>query len=167
MKKIYSLYENVGKKIKNLAVIAFIVEAIGAIVTGLVLFCIEPDDFWWGLLISIFGPFVLLAGTWFIYGFGELIDKACDIATNTDVSALSLKEENDKKRTEIFLKAKENTGRREKIVQEKTSQVNVASVKVSTFKILSAYSLSCDACKYAQSINNKSCTYCGAKFEKE
>ena len=66
MKKKYSgfkfmldnLYENIGGKIKNWAKWIFIIEAIGAIITGLVLLCTDEDLILYGLLTAICGPFV-------------------------------------------------------------------------------------------------------------
>ncbi|MBQ6626838.1 MAG: hypothetical protein IIX27_06070 [Ruminococcus sp.] len=66
-----SLYENIGIKIKNLAIGTFIVEAIGAIITGLVLAFSEDVLF---IFIAIGGPVTALIFSWFIYAFGELIE---------------------------------------------------------------------------------------------
>ena len=69
------LYANIGKKIKTLAAVSFAVLSVCAFIAGLILFFIEPDDYWWGLLISFIGPFVLLLLSYPLYGFGELVDK--------------------------------------------------------------------------------------------
>ena len=82
------MYNNIGKKIKILATIMGIVEAAAAFMVGVVLLIDSID---WGdeelipvaLLIMLVGPVVAWISTWMLYGFGELIDKTCDIARNT------------------------------------------------------------------------------------
>ncbi len=80
------IYKDIGKKIKQFAKASFIVEAIGAIITGLTfLFDWGIEDAWWSLFIIIFGPVVAWVFSWFIYGFGELIDTNCESAKNTQL----------------------------------------------------------------------------------
>ena len=69
-----SLYEDIGGKIKNLAKWIFIVEAIGAIITGLVFLFTDEDFILYGLLIMILGPIVAWVGSWILYAFGELVE---------------------------------------------------------------------------------------------
>ena len=78
------MYDNIGKKIKGLAVGVCVVEAIGAVICGILL-CIEEEAFAY-VLISIFGPIVAWVSSWLLYGFGELIDRVCEIAKNTRTS---------------------------------------------------------------------------------
>ena len=77
------MYDNIGGKIKGLAKAVFIVEAIAALITGFVLMVEDEDMILIGLPIMVFGPLVAWVSSWLIYGFGELIDKTCDIARNT------------------------------------------------------------------------------------
>lgn len=78
-------YENIGSKIKSLAKTSFVVEAIAAVITGIALLLAEIDegDFPFGLLVILAGPIVAWVSSWLIYGFGEIIDKLCDIEKNT------------------------------------------------------------------------------------
>lgn len=72
-----NLYENIGGKIKNWAKWIFIVEAIGSIITAIVLPIAsgDPDDFILiSLLIAIVGPIVAWVGSWILYAFGELVE---------------------------------------------------------------------------------------------
>lgn len=74
------MYDNIGGKIKGLAKAVFIVEAIAAVITGFLLMTsVIPI----GLLVMVVGPLVAWVSSWLLYGFGELIDKTCDIARNT------------------------------------------------------------------------------------
>jgi hypothetical protein len=77
------MYDNIGGKIKGLAKAVFIVEAIAAVITGIALMASDEDMIPIGLLVMVVGPLVAWASSWLLYGFGELIDKTCDIARNT------------------------------------------------------------------------------------
>lgn len=66
------LYDDIGGKIKRMAKWTFIVEAIGAIITGIAL---AIDNYEGGyILISIFGPIVAWVSSWVLYAFGELVE---------------------------------------------------------------------------------------------
>ena len=82
------MYENIGKKIKGLAKACCIVETIAAILAGVIMIAtgIETDMFYYivgGAMIAILGPLVAWVSSWLLYGYGELIDKACEIEANT------------------------------------------------------------------------------------
>ena len=77
------MYDNIGGKIKGLAKIVFIVEAIAAAITGIALMASDEDRILIGLLVMVVGPLVAWVSSWLLYGFGELIDKTCDIERNT------------------------------------------------------------------------------------
>ena len=69
---INGLYENIGEKIKNLAKWIFIVEAVGIIITGLIL--IFNDVVLYGLLTLFCGPISAWVSSWILYAFGELVE---------------------------------------------------------------------------------------------
>ena len=87
MSFLHHLYDRIGLKIKILAVSSFIVEAVGAFITGLV-FLLDSgfEEAWWALLIMILGPVVAFVGSWMLYGFGEIIDKLTEIERNTGLA---------------------------------------------------------------------------------
>ena len=80
------MYRNIGKKIKGMAVAIFILETVALVIAGL---CMILASNWEmpliiaGALVIVIGPIVSWICTWLLYGFGELIDKTCDIARNT------------------------------------------------------------------------------------
>lgn len=76
-------YDRIGQRIKTLAQITFIAEAIAAVIAGLVIIGNDSDMTVYGLLLIVGGPFVAWVSSWLLYGFGELIDKACQIEYNT------------------------------------------------------------------------------------
>lgn len=70
-------YDNIGGKIKDLAKASFIVEAIAAVITGIVL-GVDTEE-WWCALILFCGPIVAWVSSWLLYRFGELIDQVHDV----------------------------------------------------------------------------------------
>lgn len=68
------LYTNIGKKIQTWAKWIFIVEAIGAIITGIGMLIEDEDLILVALLIVILGPIVAWVSSWLMYGFGKLIE---------------------------------------------------------------------------------------------
>lgn len=67
------MYNNIGEKIKTLAVSCFFVEAISA-VSGAIYLLIEDESILLALLLLLLGPIVAWVSSWLLYGFGELID---------------------------------------------------------------------------------------------
>ena len=76
-------YDNIGGKIKSLAKVAFIVEAIAAVISGLVMFAEDDDMFLIALLVAIVGPIVAWVGSWLLYGFGQLVENSDTLVKNT------------------------------------------------------------------------------------
>lgn len=76
------MYDNIGGKIKVLARVAFFVEAIAAGIVGIVLMASYDDGILVGFLVAVGGGAVALFSSWLLYGFGEIIDRTCDIARN-------------------------------------------------------------------------------------
>lgn len=74
------MYDNIGRKIKVLAKAGFIIETILTVIVGSALAVCGEDL---GMLILFGGPIIAWLSSWLLYGFGELIDKTCDIARNT------------------------------------------------------------------------------------
>ena len=77
------MFNEVGKKIKGLAKGLFVVEAIGAVIAGIGVISEGGDSVIIGLLTMIIGPAVAWVCALLLYGFGELIDKVCDIEEST------------------------------------------------------------------------------------
>lgn len=77
------MYDNIGGKIKGLAKAIFIVGAIAAVIAGVAIMGSDEETIVIGSLVMIFGPLIAWVSSWLLYGFGELIDKTCDIARNT------------------------------------------------------------------------------------
>ncbi len=76
------LYHNIGRKIKIFAVWSAIIEAVGAVITGIVLLSSDADFLPWALLTIFFGPVVAYVNTWFLYAFGELVESCHQIRSS-------------------------------------------------------------------------------------
>ena len=88
------LYEDIGKKIKRAAYWTFIVEAVIAALEGIaipIVLISNLDDVIFalfvglllGAIVAALGVLIAWVSSWLLYGFGELIDKTCDIEKNT------------------------------------------------------------------------------------
>ena len=73
------MWNNIGKKLKGLAIVVFIIEALASVITGLLL--IEETDA--GIILLLAGPLAAWISSWMLFGFGELVDKVTDIERNT------------------------------------------------------------------------------------
>lgn len=73
-------FNNIGDKIKTLAVVVSIIGIIGSVIGGL--FLLEYDTLT-GLLTAFLGSVLSWVSAFFVYGFGELIVKTTEIAKNT------------------------------------------------------------------------------------
>ena len=74
------MFDNIGGKIKGLAKVLFWLETIAAAIVGLGL--VDGSE-GLSLLFALVGVLVAWISAWFLYGFGEIIDKLCDIERNT------------------------------------------------------------------------------------
>ena len=73
-------FENIGSKIKTLAVVLTVVGIVASVIFG---FFILSANAGYGLLIMIVGSLISWVSSFFTYGFGELIEKTTEIARNT------------------------------------------------------------------------------------
>ncbi len=71
---------NIGKKLKGFVKVIFGIEVVIALILGFV--ALEDSD-GLSLLYALIGILIAWLSTWFLYGFGEIIDKLTDIEKNT------------------------------------------------------------------------------------
>ena len=83
------MYDNIGNKIKALAIGAFFVEAIGSIIGGIRLISTADDPVPLGIVLVLVGPIVAWASSWILYGFGELIEKVCGLYSHIVIKQTS------------------------------------------------------------------------------
>ena len=77
------MYSNIGRKIKGLATVIFIFEALVSVITGFYLMSLDEEIILVGLLVLVVGSVAGWVSSWMLYGFGELIDKVSGIERNT------------------------------------------------------------------------------------
>jgi cytochrome b subunit of formate dehydrogenase len=133
-----TLYENIGGKIKNWAKWIFIIEAIGAIITGFVLLFTDEYLILYGLLTLVCGPIVAWVGSWILYAFGELVE---------DVHAVRKK----------YYPIAEEQANREAEEKAKREAKELAQKKAQTF--------SCPKCSNTVNYGDVSCGSCGQQFD--
>lgn len=73
-------FENIGSKIKTLAVILTVVGIVASVLIGMFMLTVNAG---YGLLIMIVGSLISWVSSFFTYGFGELIEKTTEISKNT------------------------------------------------------------------------------------
>ena len=88
------MYENIGKKLKGLALAVFIIMFILSIVGGAIIIIVDDDLVAVGIVVMLVMPLVAWISSWFLYGFGELIDKVCDIEERMEAPSLQTKKHN-------------------------------------------------------------------------
>ena len=93
------MYKEIGKKIKKLAIVIFVLEAIVFFIGEIILMAINNDLFLVGILMMIIGPLLAWVSSFILYGFGELIDKTSEIANNTSKARANVVLENSSKQS--------------------------------------------------------------------
>ena len=88
-------FQNIGAKIKTLAVVVTILGIAVSVVAGLYMI---NDDALSGVLVAFIGSVLSWISAFFVYGFGELIEKTTEIAKNTkkDIKVEIVQEESKK-----------------------------------------------------------------------
>lgn len=85
------MYDNIGSKIKKLAVILTIAESIASFIAGTVMLAGEAIGL--ALLFMFAGPLFAWASSFLLYGFGELIEKVGSIEEKVEaISNLKVNE---------------------------------------------------------------------------
>lgn len=105
------MYDNIGGKIKELAKIGTIIGIILSVIVGILLITLVNS------IIGIVLVFVLPIAFWIssfpLYGFGELIDKVCNMEKNARDSEKSLeKGANNEQKAEVTVNRKEMDAKR-------------------------------------------------------
>ena len=74
----WELFENAGTKIRNLAVGLFAIEAIAAILGGIVMIMGDSDLFFFGILTIVVGIGVAYLSALLLSAFGELVESSTE-----------------------------------------------------------------------------------------
>ena len=169
------LYGNIGKKIKNWAMWMFIIEAIGAVITGIVILVDWGfRDGWWALFIIILGPIVSFVSTWILYAFGQLVEDVRAIRNKEGtVSELERKIEETTKRettekTKHMAEKKENRASRKQVKRETEGKAEDAGERI--YMVQNKYvDVTCPKCKenlsFWEETEEAKCPFCGCHIE--
>ena len=167
------MYDNIGGKIKGLAKATFIVEAIAAIIVGIVLLVEEE---WWCTLILFCGPIVAWVSSWLLYGFGEIIDKLCDIEHNTamimkpsELKKARNHHESEAKKAETatreLKKQKEAIAEDEKAKREAAIEREIANIEYVDIKYVDIKCPNChEKLSFEKGTFEAQCPFCDFKF---
>ena len=85
------MFNEIGKKIKVLAKLFFILEVITLVVVSILLMISNRNFVFPGIMIMLIGSLVAWITACFAYGFGELIDKTSEMAHNTHLLEKSMR----------------------------------------------------------------------------
>ena len=154
------MFDNIGAKIKMLAMVVCWIEIIGSIIAGIVVIANGYDLVLLGAGIMLAGTLISWVGSFFIYGFGQLVDDT-------------------QKLREHFVPDEENVDSEEEYDDYDTTQSNIAETKFleSDFKIIpGAKCLVCERTGVPLAVftmsddntpNDYICADCVRGFEKE
>lgn len=150
-------YENIGDKIKGLAHLIFVVEAIAAVITGIALIFSDEDMILYGLLVIVIGPIMAWVSSWLLYGFGQLIE-------NSDIIAAGYNRKSEKQE-----KVAEKTIERKQEHRKKAIKATIVNPEVSEDEFVD---ITCPNCKadlsfpkgQLQSGNELTCPMCDANI---
>ena len=176
-----NLYENVGAKIKGLAKWIFFLEALSAVISGIVL--LAEGEAWFGLLTLVLGPVIALASSWLLYAFGQLTEDTHEMKSQAEKIenlekqvriiaqpiALETEEKNKRMAEEEAKREAERKAKREeerKARSERNPQTAPAAEKA-TFAQTEKGTIVCAQCHTEQPAKRRVCWSCGAKFEIE
>ena len=142
------MYDNIGGKIKGLAVAMCILEAIASIIAGFGMMIDSVYMILPGLLLMVVGPVVAWVSSWLLYAFGELAEKTCENEENTR-KILNLLQDSNKGNNQTPNKGNSPVPNMAK---------NYFAPKVSA-PTPGAHSWRCSNC--GSMISQKPCPYCG------
>ena len=155
------MFEDIGKKIKGLALGVFWLETIGALIAGFAFMAMDEDLIGYGFLTMIVGPLAAWLSTLMLYAFGELVDKS------------SQNEENSCQILAILTKQKENTDSKEThkpqpaTIPNSNSQakpINAEGEDPVEAEIRDNQKV-CPVCGMVQNADRRVCWKCSQKFE--
>lgn len=138
--------ENVGRTIKTIANVCYIIGIILSIIAGLILATEISGAF---ILISIIGPLVLFVPYYMMFGFGEIIIKLYEIEENT--RSKNVKGKKGKKRNNSQVEESNNENYDEEIFDDDYDD--------------SIPKITCPDCHTKHDFDYPKCPNCGHKYE--
>lgn len=81
------MFNNIGGKIKTLAKFVAWIGIIGSIIGGIALIATDDAFIATGIIVLLGGSLLSWIGSFFTYGFGELIERTCLIEERSRISS--------------------------------------------------------------------------------
>ena len=78
------MFNNIGGKIKALAKVICWIGIIASVIGGIVLMIHDEDMILYGILTAVGGALFSWIGSFFTYGFGELIDNTSKLVAHAE-----------------------------------------------------------------------------------
>ena len=159
------MYDNIGGKIKSLAVWTFIGEAIGSIIAGFILMA-EVDVLY--ILLVIFGPLVAWVSSWILYAFGEMVEDIHAMRNKITPASVqdAIDEANRQKANDAAIKKAKQQQRKS---DEKAKQEKAQLDEEEQFIEESYIDIACPSCgeqlSFLKDETNGFCPECGANFK--
>ena len=140
------MYDNIGSKIKTLAQVVFIIMAVISIISGVIIIFSDDGAFIIGILTAGIGVLLSWIGTFFLYGFGQLIE-------NTDILVRESKKQSNGIQ-KISTESNENDISTKKVAESmKNSQASSSNTSATVKR--------CPLC--GERITSKTCNFCGTE----
>lgn len=164
------MFDNIGGKIKTLAAVTcglgIIASIIGAIALWIQDSSYNPTAFT-GVLVLVLGSLASWIGSFFTYGFGELIENTTRIhEDNLELQKILTLIKN--KSGEIDLQEDEASAISDNCEEKKTSDSKQENEPLEMYKVdRSANEIVCPVCGKVQKSDRKLCWNCGARFTDE
>ena len=162
------MYDNIGSKLKTLAVVMGIIQAVGLFVVGVV---ILADGGGVGVLVILLGPLVAWMTTWALYALGQIAD---DVRAVKNQNAAIIKNYKDtqivaqEKIGEALVRLMKETRKEveaEHQVEVKAKNSEESWTDTASFTVGENETVVCSQCNCRQPSKRKVCWNCGAKFE--
>lgn len=137
-----------------------VINALTVIILSIVFFVNEKITI--GLLVLFFGLLVSWIGSFFIYGFGELISQTTKIAINQQKTNALLAYKNQDKSTNSV--NKKTQALQKEIIEDFEKEQNYSTTNDNDENIV--HENECPCCFHIIHPSDTECSYCGYKFKK-
>ena len=154
------MYDNIGSKIKSLATVICVVLIILSIISGIAIMIVSEGMVLVGILVAGLGSLFAWVSTFFIYGFGELIENTSILVRESKKISSNTKQEKASVESPLENKTPANTN------SSYRASANNISTKTNTVSSTakSQAALHFKYCPHCgEAVNSRYCEMCGKK----
>ena len=162
------MYDNIGSKLKILAVVIGIIQAVGSFVVGVV---ILVDEGGVGLLVILLGPLFAWITTWALYALGQIADDVRAVKIQNATIIKNYKDPQIASQEKIgeapvrMMKETRKEVEAEHQVEVRAKNSEESRTDTASFTVGENETVVCSQCNCRQPSKRKVCWNCGAKFE--